>query len=210
MKNTYWNHFFLITFAFITACNNQPSSIATSKATQEEIHKEHILLRDNLAHKEIIILEEQYKPPLEFGMQINAFYKSYLKLEEALVGSNLTIANNAAQEMQLLLNDIPEPTANRNAKKAWSNHKEGYAKTLTEFQHVNSLQEKRSYFSHISEILYCTFKSFDVEKEVVNVAYCPMAFNNKGAYWLADNKEIRNPYFGDKMLKCGSITEVIP
>ncbi|MGJ8664779.1 MAG: DUF3347 domain-containing protein [Patiriisocius sp.] len=35
--------------------------------------------------------------------------------------------------------------------------------------------------------------------------YCPMAFGNKGASWLSDSKEIRNPYFGDKMLKCGRI-----
>ena len=35
--------------------------------------------------------------------------------------------------------------------------------------------------------------------------YCPMAFNNKGAYWLSNEEAIRNPYFGDKMLKCGLV-----
>lgn len=40
--------------------------------------------------------------------------------------------------------------------------------------------------------------------------YCPMAFDNKGAYWLTEGHEIRNPYFGDTMLKCGEITEIIP
>ena len=30
-----------------------------------------------------------------------------------------------------------------------------------------------------------------------------MAFNNEGAYWLSDAEQIRNPYFGDKMLTCG-------
>lgn len=39
--------------------------------------------------------------------------------------------------------------------------------------------------------------------------YCPMAFNNTGAYWLSNSKEIRNPYFGDKMLKCGRIDKEI-
>jgi Cu(I)/Ag(I) efflux system membrane fusion protein len=34
-----------------------------------------------------------------------------------------------------------------------------------------------------------------------------MAFNNSGAYWLSDNATIRNPYFGDKMLSCGSVEE---
>jgi hypothetical protein len=39
--------------------------------------------------------------------------------------------------------------------------------------------------------------------------YCPMAFSNTGAYWLSESKEIRNPYFGDKMLKCGRIVSEI-
>ena len=38
---------------------------------------------------------------------------------------------------------------------------------------------------------------------------CPMAFDNEGAYWYADIEEIFNPYFGEKMLKCGSIVETI-
>jgi Cu(I)/Ag(I) efflux system membrane fusion protein len=36
--------------------------------------------------------------------------------------------------------------------------------------------------------------------------YCPMAFDNKGAYWLSESEEIRNPYFGKSMLTCGEVT----
>jgi hypothetical protein len=39
--------------------------------------------------------------------------------------------------------------------------------------------------------------------------YCPMANGNEGAYWLSNEKQIKNPYFGDKMLKCGSVKETI-
>lgn len=39
--------------------------------------------------------------------------------------------------------------------------------------------------------------------------YCPMAFNNTGAYWLSSEREIRNPYFGDAMLSCGSVKETL-
>ena len=38
---------------------------------------------------------------------------------------------------------------------------------------------------------------------------CPMAFDSKGALWYADVEEISNPYFGEKMLRCGSIVETI-
>jgi len=39
--------------------------------------------------------------------------------------------------------------------------------------------------------------------------YCPMAFDGKGAFWLSSSEEIRNPYYGDKMLKCGRVEETI-
>lgn len=31
--------------------------------------------------------------------------------------------------------------------------------------------------------------------------------NDKGAYWLAETKEVKNPYFGQKMLTCGEVQE---
>ncbi len=36
-----------------------------------------------------------------------------------------------------------------------------------------------------------------------------MAFNNKGAFWLQDNDNIQNPYFGPAMPTCGDLKETI-
>ena len=36
-------------------------------------------------------------------------------------------------------------------------------------------------------------------------AHCPMYNENKGAIWLSETAEIKNPYFGSKMLNCGSV-----
>lgn len=37
--------------------------------------------------------------------------------------------------------------------------------------------------------------------------YCPMY--EKGSAWLSMNKEVRNPYYGSKMLKCGKVQREI-
>ena len=52
-------------------------------------------------------------------------------------------------------------------------------------------------------------KSFGPFEAPIYVQHCPMADDNAGADWLSLDKEIRNPYFGDKMLKCGSVAETI-
>ena len=43
--------------------------------------------------------------------------------------------------------------------------------------------------------------------QVVYKQYCPMADEDRGAYWLSKEKEVLNPYFGDAMLKCGEVKE---
>ena len=35
--------------------------------------------------------------------------------------------------------------------------------------------------------------------------FCSMAFNNRGASWLQQDEDVRNPYFGAQMLKCGEV-----
>jgi Cu(I)/Ag(I) efflux system membrane fusion protein len=39
--------------------------------------------------------------------------------------------------------------------------------------------------------------------------HCPMANNDKGGNWISQTSEIKNPYFGDKMLKCGETKETL-
>jgi Cu(I)/Ag(I) efflux system membrane fusion protein len=34
-----------------------------------------------------------------------------------------------------------------------------------------------------------------------------MAFNKQGAYWMSNEREIKNPYFGNEMLNCGSVED---
>lgn len=41
------------------------------------------------------------------------------------------------------------------------------------------------------------------------VVHCPMAFGNKGADWISAVPEVLNPYFGDAMLTCGTVTETL-
>jgi len=39
--------------------------------------------------------------------------------------------------------------------------------------------------------------------------FCPMANDGKGAIWLSENEEIKNPFFGTKMLSCGKLQKQI-
>ena len=53
------------------------------------------------------------------------------------------------------------------------------------------------------------FKTFGSPNDTLFVEFCPMADNDRGANWLSKNKEIKNPYFGTSMLKCGEVKDEI-
>jgi Cu(I)/Ag(I) efflux system membrane fusion protein len=65
---------------------------------------------------------------------------------------------------------------------------------------------QRNHFKQLSAHLSNGIKLFGVDQKIYE-QFCPMADNNKGAYWLSTTKEITNPYFGEAMLTCGEITD---
>jgi hypothetical protein len=57
--------------------------------------------------------------------------------------------------------------------------------------------------------VYRLVKQFDPSPQPVYHTFCPMAFDDKGGYWLSEEKKVYNPYFGDEMLHCGKVTETL-
>ena len=72
------------------------------------------------------------------------------------------------------------------------------------------IEQQRKSFAVLSETLKSVIKTFGTGgKHTVIVFHCPMAFNNKGADWLQDNPDLKNPYFGSSMLTCGNQKEIL-
>ncbi len=72
----------------------------------------------------------------------------------------------------------------------------------------DDVEAQRRAFEGLSMKVYDMLKRRGSDS-VLYKQFCPMAFNNKGAYWLAAEMEVNNPYFGDEMLHCGSVQEKI-
>lgn len=65
------------------------------------------------------------------------------------------------------------------------------------------IETARVGFEKMSMGLITYLKAHPAEQEGYEVCHCPMAFNNKGAYWVQKTGEIVNPYHGMMMLHCG-------
>ena len=98
----------------------------------------------------------------------------------------------------------------RDAAKLSANDKKALATAKTKataISKTNDVDTQRAAFEGLSTSMIALAKATKPAKAYVQ--FCPMAAEGKGASWLSDKREVRNPYYGDKMLKCGSVKEEI-
>lgn len=132
----------------------------------------------------------------EAPQENNTLVQPYLKIKDGLVASDADATAEAAWEMLDVIEEGGAEAADLQAH-------------VRKIADVRDIDEQRTHFDALSESMYELAKSGKLESGTLYYQHCPMAFNNKGAYWLSAEEEIRNPYFGDKMLKCGSVKETI-
>lgn len=127
--------------------------------------------------------------------KLNAVYQHYIHLTTALVNADVTEAKVAASAIELGAKAMDNGTA--------------IAGTAAKIAATGDIDTQRKLYSDLSNDLIARVKRSGLSAGEVYVEYCPMAFNDKGASWLSNKKEIRNPYFGESMLTCGEIKETI-
>ncbi len=69
----------------------------------------------------------------------------------------------------------------------------------------SDLKKQREHFAVLSSDMIHLAQDVKLSEEPVYEQYCPM----KKASWLSAENKIRNPYFGNSMLSCGSVTGTI-
>lgn len=65
------------------------------------------------------------------------------------------------------------------------------------------IEKQRAAFEKVSVLMWDIVKQSDSLNQDVYYQYCPM----KKAYWLSNEAAIKNPYYGSKMLACGSVKD---
>jgi Cu(I)/Ag(I) efflux system membrane fusion protein len=131
-----------------------------------------------------------------------ALLPHYLRIKNALVNSDaVESAQRAKESFQLVKSETNEVPA-----QGMISHIERMLKTLSE---QSDLENQRHEFIALSAHFIDWASQGLTSDETLYVQFCPMANDNQGAQWLSTEEEIRNPYYGDAMLSCGSIVEVL-
>ncbi|WP_378178777.1 efflux RND transporter periplasmic adaptor subunit [Aquimarina sp. SS2-1] len=129
----------------------------------------------------------------------------YFLLKDALVASNENDASKFSGQMLTKLEDIS--TVNLQSREL--KYIDAIRKYLEMIAKKDTLESQRDLFVKLNEDLHVLIKNIDLLSDAIYIQKCPMAANNKGAIWLSKEEEIRNPYFGDQMLTCGSVIDTL-
>ena len=174
-----------------------------------QMHKQHNILADNFAHKNIVILNEVYRVNEQTQSELEEVIDAYLLMKDALVNDDVVATDKAISVMNGKIKEVKPEKLDGEGLEAWEDHLRLYNDKLQEMRHVEGLESKRSYFSHISEIMYCTIKSFRLKQGDLYAVYCSNAIDDAGAYWISNTMDIKNPYTGMKVAPCGEIKELL-
>ena len=125
---------------------------------------------------------------------IAKLYQNYLNIKTALATDNSDEASKAA-------NTFIKSASMVDYKVLSEGNLDVLRKEASVIAESRSIETQRESFGQLSNNMIALTKQFKMADQSVFVQYCPMA----EASWLSAEKEIKNPYYGASMLKCGSV-----
>lgn len=147
--------------------------------------------------------------PEKFKAQLTNLTKNYFDLKNNLVKSDFTKTRNNAEKVLQSIKSVNMKLLDDKAHHVWMEQEKQIRNSTEQISKAKDLEEQRIHFKKLSDVIIETADNFGIKINMVYVQFCPMAFDDKGAYWLSESEEIFNPYFGDEMLTCGEVTKKI-
>lgn len=215
MKNIFFS-IALATIAIISLSCNQSSNKSNdqqandsttisetkdlSSATQNDTDSTMALI-DATAKK----TEQQEVKEVAQNFSIAPIVKDYLVLKNALVADNDRAAANAGKQLFATLNKVDMKTIPANKHKEFMDIFENAKENAEHIgDNAGKIDHQREHLASLSKDVSDLIALFGTTQKLYQ-DYCPMYNDGKGAVWISEAKAIKNPYYGNQMLTCGSV-----
>jgi membrane fusion protein, copper/silver efflux system len=140
---------------------------------------------------------------------VQQLFGLYFPLKDALIIEDLATAKKQASDLKKAFEKTSMSLFTGAAHDHWMKHSGAAIAELNKITTAKDVEAARKHFKPFSAQMVALARAFGPFGETVYVQHCPMADNNSGADWLSLDEKILNPYFGEKMLKCGKVTQTI-
>ncbi|MDP3470086.1 MAG: DUF3347 domain-containing protein [Daejeonella sp.] len=142
------------------------------------------------------------------ALQLKNVFDNYFSVKDALIKTDAAVSSAKAAELVKAIKAVEMTKLSTKEHTVWMKVMKDLTANAEKIAVAKDVTKQREIFALLANNMYELAK---VSKQETPVYYqhCPMYNNGKGANWLSKEEAIKNPYYGSKMLTCGSVQETI-
>lgn len=198
-----------VTAMLFTACNSN----SKKKAEQQSMNSmkkdtgQHAIAKEDKAVKAVAVSFTNVDA--RAAASIKEIVDHYLHIKTSLTNDNGNEAANGGKAMAEAIRKLDKSLLTAEQKKLFDAIEESLQEDAEHIgKNADKIRHQREHFATMSEVMYSLIKAFGAGIPIYH-DHCPMYNEGKGAMWLSEISEIKNPYYGTGMPTCGSVEEVI-
>ncbi len=144
--------------------------------------------------------------PEAFKAQLNEMNNHYFTVKNALVSGEMKMAKNGAKLLLSQLKKVDMNLVKGDAHLFWMKKSMVIEEQSQRIFDAPNIAIQRKEFRNLSVPIIEVTKAFGIGDSSYEM-FCPMTYNKEGGSWLSMEKEVKNPYYGQKMLNCGEVKQ---
>ena len=143
-------------------------------------------------------------------ISIKEIVTAYLQLKNTFTKDNSNDAATAGTSLETAFKTFGKTALSADQKKAFEDVEDDAREHAEHIgKNGGNIAHQREHFVMLSKDMADLIKTFGSGGQTLYKDFCPMANDVKGAIWISEVKEIKNPYLGSKMPTCGTMKEEI-
>lgn len=190
-----------ISMLLFAACNNGNNKSTSENTTSNDTTQTMAMNNKETASPNVVEAKS--------NTSVKEMVAGYLQVKNALASDNGKDAAKGGNAIVEAMDKFDKSALTADQKKAYDDVADD-TKEMAEHisKNADKIAHQREHFDMLSKDIYDLVKTFDAGQPLYQ-DFCPMYNDKKGATWLSEAKEIRNPYLGKKMPTCGTVKEEI-
>ena len=190
------------TTIFLAACNSGNKQSANSNANAADTSQSTMTSSSNDA-SQANAMQTNSKG------SIKEIVTGYLQIKNALANDDGKEAVSGGKAMMDAMQKFDKSSLTSQQQKDYNDMESDMKENAEHIsENADKMDHLREHFEMLSQDMTDMVKTFNAGQTLYE-DFCPMYNNKKGAYWISETKEIKNPYLGKKMPTCGEVKEEI-
>lgn len=140
----------------------------------------------------------------EQGNHLKLVFDDYFLVKDALVKTDASMASLKAKELLTAITTVKMENLEMDEHMAWMKVYKDLGSDVKSISETQDIKIQRDFFKSVSKNMYELMKVSKTDSPTY-YQYCPMVKAN----WLSKENEVKNPYYGSKMMSCGKTVETI-